>query len=374
MNVKRDVIPLLKETWQEFQDDDAGNMSASLSYYALFSIFPLLLLLIAFLGFALRYYPTADNAQDAILNAVAQNFSPQLSDTLSQILAGVENQAGAATGVGLITLLLGASGLFQQLDVSFNKIWKVPKDNGPASIVGKIKLFITQKLLSFGMVLAVGFLLLVSLALTGITQAVLQGASAFLGFGEESLVTTIVSTIVGTLVTLLLNTLIFALLFKFLPDTTVRWGDVFLGALVTAVIWEIAKRLLAIYIGNMGQNAAVYGAVGSVLVLIAWVYFTSLVLYLGAEFTQVYACRHGSHADETARAEAPKVAPAPVILPAPVSSTPNPQTRLAAATGAGLVVGVVGGIIAGVAAMVIGSRSAISSVTRRFRRGSKASA
>jgi membrane protein len=359
MNAKKDILPLLKETWQEFQKDQAGQLGAALAYYAMFSIFPLLLLLLAGLGFVLNN-PDAQAVQQQILNTVAQNFSPQLSDTLKQIMVVVAQQAGAATGIGIITLLLGASGVFQQLDISFNKIWQVPEKPKQPGIVATIVSALREKLFSFGMVLAVGFLMLISLALTGVTQALLGALSAIPvlggGFGF----------VIGLLITVALSTLIFALLFKYLPHTEIRWGDVLLGALVTAIIWELAKRLLALYIEH-SSFASAYGAVGTVLVLMAWVYFSSQVLFLGAEFTEVYTRRHGS------RSARPTTSTEPVEQPAPLPTTavrPSPSTgAMAAATGAGLLVGAIGGMIAGVAALIIGARRAATSITRRVTRG-----
>jgi len=248
MNLRHDLLPLLKETYSEFQADQASTLGAALAYYALFSLFPLLLLLIAGLGYVLQYWDQAINVQDEILAAVSRNFSPQLSDALNQILGGIKNNAGGATVIGLITLLIGASSVFQQLDLSFNKIWRAPEPEQAAGLVASIMQTIKTKLFSFGMVLAVGFLLLVSMALTGITQVLLDS------FQEVPLIGGVAGFVIGIATTLLLNTLVFALLFKFLPNTAVRWGDVWLGALVTAVLWEIGKNLLALYIGRSGQS------------------------------------------------------------------------------------------------------------------------
>ncbi len=348
MNLKHDVLPLLKETGQEFQNDQAGQLGAALAYYAVFSMFPLLLLPLAVLGFVLSYWDKAINVEQAILSATAQNFSPELSQTLSQMLDVLRKQAGAATGIGLVTLLLGASGVFQQLDMSFNTIWKVPKKTGPIGIVASILTAVREKLFSFGMVLGVGFLLLVSMALTGVTQALLGLLSGV------PLVGGALGFVIGLVVTLALNTLIFALLFKYLPDTKIYWRDIWLGALLTALIWELAKRLLALYI-ERSSFASAYGAVGTLLVVMAWVYFSSQVLFLGAEFTEVYSRQHGS------RAAAPQPAtPTPAILapsPQPAPAAPASST-VAAATGTGLVIGAVGGAIAGVAALLIGARRA----------------
>lgn len=365
MKVKQDLVPLLKETFGEFQKDEAGQLGAALAYYAMFSIFPLLLLLIAGLGLVLRYWDSAIDVQQQIFDAVARNLSPQLSATLGDILSGVKNQAGGATVIGLITLLIGASGVFQQLDMSFNKIWNVPK---PAESTGWMQTVLTTvrtKLFSFGMVLAVGFLLLVSMALSGAAQALLQG------FQNVPVLGGVAGFAFGLALSLVLNTLVFALLYKFLPDTKVRWGDVWLGAAVTAVVWELAKYLLGWYIARSGRTYSAYGAVGTVLVLMVWIYFSSQILFLGAEFTEVYSRRHGSRA--------PKSEPAPAAADPPAERVPAPAApaisstgkKVAVATGAGMAVGVLGMLAAAVIGLVLGARRVAGGVASLVRRGAK---
>ena len=377
MNLKTDVVPVVKEAFSEFQEDEAGQLGAALAYYAMFSLFPLLLLLVAALGFVLQYWDEAIDVQKQILGAVSRNFSPQLSETLSGILTGVKSDAGGATIIGLVTLLMGASGVFQQLDMSFNKIWKVPKPVGPSSIVQTIIKTVRTRLFSFGMVLAVGFLLLVSMALTGISQALLQG------FSDLPVVGSVAGFTLGILLSLLLNTLVFALLFKYLPDTVVHWRDVWLGAAITALIWELAKYILAWYIGRSAQSYSAYGAVGAVLVLMVWIYFSSQILFLGAEFTEAYSRHRGSRADnpnltrEVAEARAaeegetlpdPEPEPhakAPAPRPAP-SSAPNPASikTVAVASGAGVAVGLLGAIVAALVGVVLGVRKLVGGVGR----------
>jgi membrane protein len=362
MNVRRDVLPLLKETYDEFQSDEASVLGAALAYYALFSLFPLLLLLIAGLGYVLQYWDQAINVQEEILAAVSRNFSSQLAEALNQILSGIKDNAGSATLIGLVTLLVGASSVFQQLDFSFNKIWRVPKPEQSAGIVASIVHTVKNKLFSFGMVLAVGFLLLVSMALTGAAQALLDS------FSDLPVIGGLAGFLLGIATTLLLNTLVFALLFKFLPDTKVRWGDVWLGAAVTAVIWEIGKYILALYIGRSGQSWSAYGLVGAVLILMAWIYFSSQILFLGAEFTEVYSRRYGSRAPKT---ETPPVDrdPAPVRASAAAPIPARPNQRVATATGVGLLVGLLGGALAALAALAIGMAKALAPLTRIIRRG-----
>jgi membrane protein len=359
MDLRKDALPLLRETWQEFQSDEAGQLGAALSYYATFSIFPLLLLLLAGLGFVLKYWPVAIDTQEQILAVVSQNFSPKLGETLQQLLGVLKNRAGAATGIGLITLLFGASGVFQQLDISFNKIWNAPKKTQSSGIVSTITTALREKLFSFGMVLAVGFLMLVSLALTGVSQALLGVLK------EVPVVGGVFGYVLGLLVTVSLSTLVFALLFKYLPNTRVRWRDVWLGALLTAIIWEIAKRLLALYIDYTSRSFSAYGAIGTLLVLMIWVYFSSQVLFLGAEFTEVYSRRQGSRAPQPAEEPQPpaKWAPPPMPPPpAPARSTVRSTGVVAMATGAGLLVGALGTLIAAAAALIIGVRRALASL------------
>lgn len=359
MNLKQDVLPLLKEIGSEFQKDEAGQLGAALAYYAMFSMFPLLLLLVAALGYVLQFWPTAIDVQEQILTAVSTNFSPQVADILNTILGGVKSQAGGATIVGLVTLLLGASGAFQQLDLSFNRIWSVPTPPPAGSIAASVWRTLRTKLFSFGMVLSVGFLLLVSMVLTGASQALLSG------FKDLPLIGGAAGVAISLVTSLLLNTLVFALLFKYLPDTKVDWGDVWIGALVTAIVWELGKYILALYIGRSGQSWSAYGVVGSVLVLMAWIYFSSQILFLGAEFTEVYARRHGSRAPQPAEASQPAEEVAPAPQP---EQQPSLGGRIAIATGAGLLVGVVGGALAALVALALGLSRAAAPLARRIRR------
>jgi membrane protein len=363
VNIKNDLLPLLKETGSEFQKDEAGQLGAALAYYAMFSIFPLLLLLIALLGYVLQYWPEAVDVQTQILNTVSTNFSPDVAGLLRGVLEGVKEQAGGATIIGLITLLLGASGVFGQLDASFNKIWNVPKPAESGGIVASVITTIRKKLFSFGMVLAVGFLLLVSMVLSGAAQVLRDSLT------EVPFVGGYAGFVMGLAISLLLNTLVFALLFKYLPDTEVRWRDVWLGALITALIWEAGKYLLGWYIGRSGQSWSAYGVVGSVLVLMTWIYFSSQILFLGAEFTQVYASRHGSRAPQPEAAAAPEpsaMAQHPPVVPAAPAAA-NPTGKVAVAAGAGLLVGVVGSALAALAALVVGVMKLAAPLRRRLK-------
>ncbi len=293
MSLTTDLWPLLKETFEKYQKDEIGQLGAALAYYAMFSLFPLLLLLIAGLGFVLRFWSTAINVQQETLNAAARAFSPQFSETLGEVLAGVKAQAGTASWIGALTLLIGASGIFHQLNTCFNKIWAVSPDPASSGIIGFVLFTLRQRLFAFLIVLAMGLLVLVSLILTILARLTFSLLMPLPYFSS------LAATALGLVITLALNTLIFCLLFKYLPETDVRWGDVWGGALATALIWEIAKRLLALYLERSSYLSA-YGVVGIVLVLMFWIYASSQILFLGAEFTSVYARKYGSRAPRQA--------------------------------------------------------------------------
>jgi membrane protein len=274
MRLKRAIVPLLRETWSEFQKDECGQLAAALSYYATFSVFPLLILVLGGVGFFLG---PATPAQEQILLAFTRSVSggEVLVGTLETLLTAVAEQSGEATLVGLVTLLIGTSGVFGQLDLTFNKIWNIPEPAASRGIVELIRRALGKRLFAFGISLAAGLLLVLSLVLTAVTNAGLQGATTLLGIPQGALATTI-SFLGQLLVTLAVNALIFALLFKYLPATRVAWGDVWAGALSSAVVWEIAKQLLAFYIG-WSRFSSAYGAISTLLVAMAWIYFSSQI-------------------------------------------------------------------------------------------------
>lgn len=278
---------LLKETWSEFQKDEIEQRGAALAYYSMFSVFPLLILLLAIIGFFLRHWDEAINVREELLQSITLRFSPQLSDTLGQILEALRDNAGAATGIGGVALFLGAARVLQQLNSTFHKIWKVPAEPQPFSLLKTVSLFLKDKFSSILMVLAVGLLFLLSFALTGVTQALLKW------FSQLPVVGGVAGFLVGVSVSIIFNALLFSLIFKYLPPVKVLWSDVKWGALLTAIIWEAAKILLSIYLKHTNYVSA-YETVGAALVLMAWVYFSSQFLFFGAEFTKVYARRCGS--------------------------------------------------------------------------------
>lgn len=279
---------LVTETFKEWRDDGAARLAASLSYYAVLSLPPLLIISLAIAG---QFYDR-QAAQTEIMNQAAGLIGSTGSAAIEQILENVSDPAlGSLPAViSLLMLIFSASGVFNELQASLNSIWEV-KAKPSRGILGTIK----DRFFSFTLVLGVGFLLLVSL----IVSAVLAGISEYL----FTVVPVAVSAarIISFVVSLGVFTLLFALIFKVIPDVQVGWSDVWLGAAVTAVLFSVGKWAIGVYLGQSAPASA-YGAAGSLIVVLLWVYYSAQILFFGAEFTQVYANRFGDKivADEDA--------------------------------------------------------------------------
>jgi len=272
---------VVKGTFREWSEDKASRLAAALAYYTIFSIPPLLLIAIAIAG---QVFGT-EAAQAEVSNQIGTLVGPTAADAIEQILENASQPGGGliATIVGIAALLFGASGVFGQLQEAMNTIWEVaPRpDRG---IMGTIK----DRFLSFTMVLGIGFLLLVSL--------VLSAALALVGNFLAELVpggAVVVMRIVNFAISLGITTLLFALIFKIIPDVEIEWSEVWVGALVTAILFTLGKELIGWYMGRFAPGST-FGAAGSLVVLLLWVYYSAQILFLGAEFTQVYAKRQGS--------------------------------------------------------------------------------
>lgn len=282
MNAKLDakgLFGVLKDAFSEWNEDKAPRLAAALAYYTAFSIAPLLLIAIAIAGF---FFGLAGSDGNNEARRQITSLIPGGGDAISQLLdaADKSGQTGIAAIIGVITLLFGASGLFGQLQDALNTIWEVqPKPN--QGILATIK----NRFFSFAAVLGTGFLLLVSLVVTSALSFIVGQFQNLLPGAD------IVWTIISYLVNFALVTGIFALMFKYIPDAKIAWGDVWIGAGVTAVLFMIGQFALNWYLSS--QETA-YGAFGSLIVLLLWVFYSAQILFFGAEFTQVYARRFGS--------------------------------------------------------------------------------
>jgi membrane protein len=274
------VTTLAKETVTRWTEDKASALAAALAYYALFSLAPLVLIAVAVAGLVFGHQA----AEGQLYTQLAGLIGDAGGKAVQSIVANMHQQGGGvvATIVGIATLLFGASGVFVQLQDSMNTIWKAkpPTTNG-------IVEFLRVRLVSFSMVLGIGFLLLVSLVLSAILAAVGDYLGMFLPGGAA------VGQALNATVSLVVVTALFAMIYKLLPDTPVAWKDVWVGALLTSFLFTVGKFAIGFYLGK-ASVASSYGAAGSVVILLLWVYYSSLILYLGAEFTHVYSMRHGS--------------------------------------------------------------------------------
>jgi len=275
MNLKV-IWGLIRETFKEWSEDKAARLAASLAYYTIFSLAPLLVLVIAIAGFIVGNNETI---RTQLLDQVQSLIGPQARDAVGQLIENTSQpRAGVlATVIGIVTLLIGATGVFGQLQDALNTIWEVePKKEG--GIMAMLK----KRFLSFSMVLGTAFLLLVSLIITTILSILNNYFSNFLGGAG------IIAQVINLAVSIGVITLIFAMIFKVLPDAEVSWRDVWIGALVTAILFSIGRTILGQYLGSTTATSA-YGAAGSLVILLLWVYYSAQILFMGAEFTQVYA-------------------------------------------------------------------------------------
>src|SRR5215471_10057 len=270
---------LVKQTIDEWLADEAPRMGASLAYYALFSLAPLLVIMVAIIGFVYKG-DTIGQIQKQVQSLVG-------IDAARTVAAAIHNASAfdhgiVASIVSLAVLSLGATGVFSELHTSMNKIWKVRRRQY-GFILGVLK----DKFVAFTMVLGIAFLLLISM----IISAVLSALTAYFSYllpGADFL-----WHIADLVVSFGVVTLLFAILFRFVPDEHVTWKDVWIGAAATAILFDLGKFLIGFYIGETSIGS-MFGAAGSVVVILAWVYYSSQLVFLGAEFTHVYAKHHGS--------------------------------------------------------------------------------
>lgn len=273
----RDFLVLFKSAFRGWSADDAASMGAALAFYTLFSLAPLLVLVIAIAGLVVG----RDEAQRQLLAEMSGLLGDTGAQGVKSLLAATSTQKDGviATIASLATLAVGATTVFAELRQDLDRIWQCKARSG-AGIWGMIR----GRFLSFGLIVAIGFLLLVSLAVSA--------ALSYLGslFGDTQLAMRAIEALVSVAVT----TGLFALVFKVLPSTRIDWSDVWLGALVTAVLFWVGKFLIGLYLGRSAL-ASSYGAAGTLVVAIMWVYYSAQIFFYGAEFTREYARGRGSH-------------------------------------------------------------------------------
>ncbi len=279
----KDILDMAKDAGLAWNADGAASMGAAIAYYTIFSIAPLLIISIAIAG---MFFGT-DAAQGHVY-AQAQGFVGKDGAAALQGLVKSASQpvdGMFATLVSLAVMGFGATGVFAELQGAMDKIWQAPPDKSDSGLWYMIR----RRILTFGMVLGVAFLLLVSLVVSAFISALETLWSPLFASSEIILQT------VNFVVSLAVITSLFALIFKMLPRVSVAWSDVLIGAAATALLFNIGKLVIGLYIGTSGVSSA-YGAAGTLVVLLLWVYYSAQIFLLGAEFTWVYAQRFGSKA------------------------------------------------------------------------------
>ncbi len=273
------IFRLLKETFHEWQQDGASRLAAALAYYTIFSLAPLLIIAIAIAGAIFGEEAARGEIVGQIQGLVGTEGAKVIETAIQN--ASQPDVSNVASIISIIALLFGASGVFAELQESLNIIWDVkvkPKQG--------LKVIIRKRILSFSAVLGIGFLLLVSLIASAILSAINTYFSGLLP-GIPG-----IWRFIDFLFSFFSITGMFALMYKFLPDVKIRWSDVWVGAIITALLFTIGKSVLGIYLAR-GSFGSTYGAAGSLVIILAWVYYSAQILFFGAEFTQVYAHKFG---------------------------------------------------------------------------------
>ena len=274
---------MLKETVLSFIDDEALSRGAAIAFYTVTSIAPVLLIVVAIAGLAFGH----DAAQNAIITQLSGLMGQQTAEVIQAAIASAARKSSGvlATIIGVATLVATASGVFGEMQSSLNAIWKAK------SVATTVSRLIRARAISLGLVAALGFLLIVSLAVSA-------GLTAFGNYLDSIIpIGKLIFPILNFFVSLALLAALFAAIYKVLPDRRLEWRDVIIGAIVTSVLFTIGKSLIGWYLGSSAV-ASSYGAAGGLIVLLLWVYYSVQIFLLGAEFTKIFANQHGSKQDQ----------------------------------------------------------------------------
>lgn len=267
---------LLGRTFQSWYDDNAMRLGAALAYYTVFSLAPFLIVVIAVAGLVVD----SAAAERQIVEQIARVIGPDGGQAVAALLEGARRPGagGIATITSLVTIVLGATAVFSELQSGLNDIWKVPPSTAGFAGVAQ------ARFRSFTLVIGIGFLLIVSLVLRAATVALQTWLGSTVAFTHE-------------LLAVFMSALMFGMIFKVLPETPVAWRDVAVGALVTSILFTLGQTALSLYLATSSVGS-VYGAAGSLVVILVWVYYSAQVFFLGAEFTHAYATTQGSRAGD----------------------------------------------------------------------------
>ncbi len=273
------VWQLLKDTVNAFIEDNALSRGASIAFYTVTSIGPVLVIVVAIAGLAFG----EDAARNAISGQISGMMGKQSADVIQTAIASLSNRRAGilASLIGVITLLITASGVFGEIQATLNVIWKAqPKGTTVSQLI-------RARTLSLGLVAVLGFLLMVSLVISALLAALANVVNDYLPFGA------LILAVVNFVISYVFVAVLFGAIYKILPDRKLQWRDVVVGAVVTAALFTIGKSLIGLYIGRTALGSS-YGAAGALLILLSWIYYSAQIFLLGAEFTKVYASNFGS--------------------------------------------------------------------------------
>ena len=310
----KSLWPLVKESASQWSEDYAPSMGAALAYYTIFSIAPLLVIAIAVAGFFF--------GEDAARGEIFGQLRGLIGDDGATAIQGLVKSASEtgkgtfAAVAGVVTLLLGATTVFSELQTDLDRIWDAPRPESSG-----VSSFLRGRLLSFGMILGIGFLLLVSLVLSAALSAVSKFWDSWFTNWEFAL------QAINFVVSFGIITGLFAMIYKLLPRCEIGWKDVWVGATVTSLLFAIGKLGIGLYLGKSGV-ASGFGAAGSLVIVLLWVYYSSQIFLLGAEFTKTYAYRHGSRR-EAGQPEAKSTSPRKSDQGAEIDERTNAGSRAA---------------------------------------------
>ena len=324
----KDVIPVAKEAVANWSEDRAPSMGAAISYYSVFSLAPLLVIIIAVAGF----FFGADQVQGAIFSQLADLMGENAAEAVDEMLRHAQQpEVGTIAGiVSLLVLIVGATTVLAELQSALDRVWDVPASQKPKG--NAIWLWIRTRILTFSLVLAMAFLMIISLVFSAALSMLGKWWGGLLA-GGEALV-----HVLDLGVSFAMLTVAFAVIYKLMPSTHVRWKDVWVGAAVTSMLFTIGKWAIGLYLGK-SDVASAFGLFGSLILMMVWIYYSAQIFLLGAEFTWVWAHKFGSRRGQPAvvEPEKPKPQPAPArdlrIDPRPVSRR-RTYARAAASGGA----------------------------------------
>jgi membrane protein len=278
-----DVVAVVSQAVTAWFEHNASSLGAALAFYTLFSVAPILIIAVAIAGYVFG----SDHAQTEVLAQLQGLIGDAGATAVRELLASAHysDKRGFAAAIGVVTLVIGATSVFGELQNAMERIWQTTRRKKE---VGWWR-FMRNRVLSVGMVLGVGFLLLVSL----VASAALAAFGGWLGRSFPAL--EIVLPVLDLMFSFGMTVLLFALIYRYVPRESIPWGDVWIGAAVTALLFTVGKSLIGIYLGRSSFNSA-YGAAGSLAILLLWIYYSAQIFLLGAEFTRAFAYGHGSRA------------------------------------------------------------------------------